>query len=288
MPRAPPRLSLPTLIRTGSALRPKARDLSIVFPHSFRAALLAYLTRSERRVGYARNGRTFLLTDAVEPHRENGKISPIYMGDEYLNLLEPIGCTNDAKGLELRADDDLVHALQKRLPKGRPLIGLAPGAAFGPSKQWPAERYAAVADALTDSIGAQCVLLTGPGEEKTRLAVEKAARNPLLRYDDGNPTVALLKATVSHLDLLICNDSGPRHIAVAFNVPTIVLMGPTSPRYSNGPYEKGEVLRVEVDCGPCQKPICSTDHRCMTRITPQEVVKKALTHLEDRHTAIEK
>ena len=91
--------------------------------------------------------------------------------------------------------------------------------------------------------------------------------------------MALLKATISQLDLLIGNDSGTRHVAVAFGVPTICIMGPTSPVYSEGPYERGQVLRVDVDCGPCQKPICETDHRCMTQITPDTVVQAAMAFL---------
>ena len=85
---------------------------------------------------------------------------------------------------------------------------------------------------------------------------------------------------ISQLDLLIANDSGPRHVAVAFHVPTVCIMGPTSPRYTEGPYERGKVLRVDVDCGPCQKPVCETDHRCMTRIAVEHVVAAAEAALQ--------
>jgi heptosyltransferase-2 len=56
-------------------------------------------------------------------------------------------------------------------------------------------------------------------------------------------------------------------------------MGPTRPVYTEGPYETGRVLRVDVDCGPCQLPVCKTDHRCMTRISPDTVVEAALAYL---------
>jgi heptosyltransferase-2 len=109
-----------------------------------------------------------------------------------------------------------------------------------------------------------------------------AVKCPLIRADAGQPTIAKLKAVVSMLDLLICNDSGTRHIAVAFKVPTVCIMGPTSPKYSAGPYERGEVLRLDVDCGPCQKPVCATDHRCMTRITTEWVLNTATGLLSGR------
>jgi len=121
---------------------------------------------------------------------------------------------------------------------------IAPGAAVGPSKCWPAERYAAVADALHEECGARCVLLTGPGEEATRDAVRAAARTPLLNPYAGPGSIAELKAVIASLDLLIGNDSGPRHIAIAFKKPVICVMGPTSPAYTASPWERGRVLRV--------------------------------------------
>jgi ADP-heptose:LPS heptosyltransferase len=124
------------------------------------------------------------------------------------------------------------------------------------------------------------VLLTGPGEENLAETIAATARTPLTRCDDGVPTIDTLKATVSILNLLICNDSGSRHIAVAFRVPTVCIMGPTSPCYSEGPYERGEVIRVDVDCGPCQKPECDTDHRCMTEIQPEQVASSVVRLLD--------
>jgi heptosyltransferase-2 len=276
----PARPGLLRLLRIGAKLRPHARDLAVVLTHSFRGAFLARLTGARRRLGYARGGRSRLLTDRVEPNRENGNITPTYMTWEYLDLVDTIGCEYDGFGLELAASDRAIAGINEHLVGPGPFVGFAPGAAFGPSKRWLPERYAAVADDLRTRVGAQCVLLTGPGEEDTRDAVQAAAEHPLIVCDEGNPTVDTLKATVSKLDLLVCNDSGPRHVAVAFNVPTICIMGSTAPVYSEGPYEKGSVLRVDVDCGPCQKPICATDHRCMTRINVGEVVDAALAYLK--------
>ena len=270
------------LFAVAKRLRPSARDLAVVFPHSFRAALLARLTKARRRLGYDRGGRRWLLTDAEPPNRANGRIEPVYMAREYLDLLRPLGCADDGQGLELHAKEALRARLAEAWAGEGPLVGFAPGAAFGPSKRWPAERYAAVADALRERVGARCVLLTGPDEADTREAVLKAARHPMLEpQSHGADGIAVLKAVISQLDLLIGNDSGPRHVAVAFGVPTVCVMGPTRPVYSTGPYERGYVLRRPVYCGPCQQPTCATDHRCMLRIAPEEVVARAeevLTH----------
>lgn len=277
-----PRPNLRRMAELAPGIRAAGRDLAVVFPHSFRAGLLAWLAGSRRRVGYDRDGRGFLLTDRIEPYREGGRIAPIYMADEYLELVRALGAEDDKQGLELHADPQSVKGVRRCFTHVGPRIGFAPGAAFGPSKRWPVERYAAVADALYEQTGAVSVLLTGPGEEDTREAFVAAASAPVTICDQADPSIDTLKATVSQLDLLICNDSGPRHVAVAFKVPTVCIMGPTSPRYSCGPYEKGEVLRVDVDCGPCQEPVCDTDHRCMTRITPERVVEAALRQLPGR------
>lgn len=263
----------------GNALRKFRPDLAVVFPHSFRATLTAFLAGARTRLGYARGGRSWLLNRRVDPYRENGRITPIYMATEYLNLVEDLGCYNGTVGLELAAPEAEIAAVRERLGDGGPVVGFAPGAAFGPSKCWLPERYAAVADALADHVGARCVMLTGPGEEQTRAAVQNASKTEWIDPYGASPSIARLKAAVSQLDLLIGNDSGPRHVAVAFNVPTVIVMGSTSPRYSEGPYEQGDVLRVDVDCGPCQRPTCATDHRCMTRISVEQVVRAALRRL---------
>ena len=273
IPARPGLWELPSL---GRRLRPHAADLAVVFPHSFRAALLARLTGAQRRLGYDRDGRAVLLTDTVTPRREKGRIEPRYMAQEYLDLLGPLGCQDDGVGLELRADPQVVDAVSRHFTTRRPRIGFAPGGAFGPSKRWLPERFARVADGLADRLGAQCILLTGPGEEEIRDAVAVRATTSFVVCDGSNSGIEALKAAIAQLDLLICNDSGPRHVAVAFHVPIVCIMGPTSPRYSEGPYERGRVVRVDVDCGPCQKPICKTDHGCMTRITVDMVIEAAL------------
>ena len=275
----PARPGFIAMMALGKQIRPYATDLAVVFPHSFRAAFLAKMGGSKKILGYDRGNRRWLLTDTVEPNREEGKITPVYMSWEYIDLLKPLDAEYDGFGLQLHADERALAGVREHIVGDGPLIGFAPGAAFGPSKQWPVERFAAVADSLHEEVGARCILLTGPGEEKTRDAFLELVRHPVLTCDEGHPTIDTLKATISMLDLLVCNDSGPRHVAIAFNVPTICVMGSTRPVYSEGPYEKGEVVRIDVDCGPCQKPTCSTDHRCMTGIPPQRIVEAALHHL---------
>ena len=274
----PARPSLVAMLAAGRRLRPHARDLTVVFPHSFRAALQARLAGARRIAGYDRGGRRLLLTEAIPPHRENGRIAPRYMAREYLALVAPLGCEDDGEGLTLPVADAERATVRMQPPfdEGRPVVAMAPGAAFGPSKRWLPERFAAVAEQLHQRAGAGIVLVTGPGEEEVREAIVRAANVSVHTAYPGAPTLERMKAVLAEADLLIANDTGPRHVAIAFQTPVICIMGSTSPRYTDSPWERGEVVRIEVDCGPCQKPQCATDHRCMTGITTQRVVEAAL------------
>lgn len=262
-----------------SMVRERRPDVVVVFPHSERGGLTAFLAGAPCRLGYRRGFRGPLLNMLASPHRVNGRITPIYMATEYLQLVERLGCEDDGRGLELHAaEEDRRHA-KGMMAEAGPWVAMAPGAAFGPSKRWPAERYAAVADALYTARGIRTILLTGPGEEDTRDAVLNAAASPVVDTYARAPEIGLLKGILAEADLFIGNDSGPRHMAVAFGKPVICVMGSTSPLYTESPWERGRVIRVDVDCGPCQKPECTTDHRCMTRITPEMVTDAALAHL---------
>jgi heptosyltransferase-2 len=92
-----------------------------------------------------------------------------------------------------------------------------------------------------------------------------------------NPIMSLgaSKAIIRKANLLITNDTGPRHFAIAFDTPVITIFGPTEPEWTTGDYPLEKIVRVDVDCGPCMKRHCSTDHECMTRITADEVFEEA-------------
>ncbi len=278
-----PKSSLLPLMRQAKVLAPMAKDLTVVFPHSFRSALLARLIGSTRRVGYARDGRAPLLTHALAPHMEDGHIIPLYMTQEYLDLVREVGAVDDGAGLELGLRDNLAPLLDPLLAGEGPLVAIAPGATFGPSKRWMPEAFVATADTLAANYGARLVLLTGPDEGDLR--EEMVARAPA-RFIVPAPEIAgigIMKAIIARCDLLICNDSGPRHIAVAFKRPVVCIMGSTSPSYTNSPYEKGIRIRLDLECSPCQKPACPLEHhRCMRDITPEQVVEAAAGLLASR------
>ncbi len=278
----PEKPSFSRMLAIARKIRPAGRDLVVVFPHSFRAALFARLVGGRQRLGYARNGRAWLLTHACAPHRESGRITPVYMAREYVELVAALGCEDDGTGLELGLSENVLQDVKAQLAADKPVIAIAPGAAFGPSKRWMPEAFAETVNRINAVCPATFLLLTGPGEEAIRDAILERATVEFMPMPRADAGLAALKAVISLVDVLICNDSGPRHIAVAFKRPIVCVMGPTSPKYSEGPYEIGQVLRVPLDCSPCQQPVCPLEHhRCMRDISPEQVAQAALRCLTE-------
>jgi heptosyltransferase-2 len=257
----------------------------LVFPNSFSSAVLAAATGARRRVGYRRGGRRWLLSDALEPPREDGHVVPLAMERYYLDLVRRLGCPDTGTHLQLDTEphsDELCEELLRGNGVGveHRLVCIAPGAGFGPSKIWPLRYFAEVARALFDD-GHPVALVHGPGEEDLAEEILARAGPGLLSLGGAGMDLSLLKSVLSRASLLICNDAGARHIAAAFRVPTLVLMGPTSIRYTNLNLERAKLLREPVECAPCQLKVCPIDHRCMTRLLPARVVSEARAALSD-------
>lgn len=262
-------------------------DLGLLLTESFNSALMLFLGRAKRRVGHPRDGRRLLLTDAV-PWPGSGE-NPRWVPkvQVHSSLLEYLGCegANDQRPEVFTAPEDEAEA--ERLlaaggrDAGRPLLAIVPGAAYGASKLWPPERFAKAADALAASRRFQAVVLAGSGEERIAAEIARGMKDRPIRFREGEVSFGALKAIVRRSALMICNDTGPRHLAIAYNVPSVVLMGPTSPLVTHSDYARTTILRQDVPCAPCYLRRCPTDHRCMTLITPEMVVAAAEVLLEN-------
>jgi heptosyltransferase-2 len=209
------------------------------------------------------------------------------MVDYYLALCQYLGC----HGLSQREELHITDACQARadalmekhgIGPETQLIGLNPGGAFGSSKLWLPERFATVADALAERTNVRIILFGSPSERPILEAVASHMEAAPILTEPGELDLDVLKPLMKRCSLLITNDTGARHFAVAFDVPVVCIMGSTSPRYTNVNLERQMIVRVDVDCGPCQKKVCTQDHRCMTRITA-DMVLDAAEKLLDRH-----
>jgi heptosyltransferase-2 len=260
-------------------LHGESPDLAVLFPNSFRHALIAWLAGCRRRIGYDRYGRGPLLTDRLSPLRDrNGTLTPCPILDDYNRLAGAVGCPILSRRLELFTtprDEAAAQAVwhESGLSDCAEVICLNPGAAFGAAKHWPAEHFAALGRMLVDQRGSGLLVLCGPGErELARQIVLQINRPRVTSLADQPLSLGLTKACVRRGDLLVTTDSGPRHFAAAFDRPVVTLFGPTHIAWTETYHPRAVHLQKKVSCGPCQKRVCPLDHRCMKELTPADVL----------------
>ncbi len=153
---------------------------------------------------------------------------------------------------------------------------LNPGAKYGAAKLWPAEKFAAVGDRLIDERGATILVSGSPAERKIIAEVIGHMRRPAADLSATGLSLGGLKDVIRRCDLMVTNDTGPRHVAAAMDVPVVTIFGPTHPEWTEIYYAKERQVAVKVFCGPCQKKTCPLDHRCMTRVTPAIVFERSV------------
>jgi len=257
-------------------LRRGEYNLAVLFPNSFGSAAVLRLAGVKRIVGYARDGRSLLLTDAISVPKA-GEIAA-HQRFYYLELLRRAGLIQIIPDVpDIRLDG--VAGLRAK-GKGRfemlrvklPVIGVSPGAAYGSAKRWLPERFAESAARLAAELGGS-VAVFGSAAEKTMcegVAVTANGRNFA-----GTTTLRAFIEMTAACRVFLTNDSGAMHIASALGVPSVTVFGPTD-ETATGPLGPAALLvREPVDCAPCLLRECPIDHRCMTRVTSDQVVQAA-------------
>jgi heptosyltransferase-2 len=260
-------------------LRRDKVDAAVLFPNSFRTAAVAALGRCRRRIGFDRYRRGLLLTDRLQPVRdEAGRLKPSPIIDDYNRLVAPLGVPDPGHRMELFTtpdDEAAADLVWNDLGLGRypEVIGLNSSGAFGAAKLWPSEYFAELARTLVAKRGCGILVVCGPSERNTaREIVRLAGRSEVVSLADRPVSLGLTKACVRRLDLFVTSDSGPRHFAAAFDRPVVSLFGPTFIEWTETYFPKGINLQKKVECGPCQLRVCPLDHRCMKTLTVNEVL----------------
>jgi len=262
-------------------LRRDKFDWVVLLANSFRTALVARLAGIPRRIGYDRDGRGTLLTDRVRPPRDGRSFAFISAVHYYNNLVRTLGCGEPGEDMVLATSPDDDAVVEKRLAEwgiadAHPLVVLNPGASFGISKLWIPERYAEMADRLIADDGASVVITFGPGERDLAYRIAGAMKEKPYVADDPPGTLGQLKSLIRRADLLLNKDTGPRHFAKAFNRCVVTVFGSTHVEWTHTDYPRERIVRIDVDCGPCQKKVCPLEHhKCMTGVTSDMVYDAA-------------
>lgn len=255
-------------------------DLAVLFPNSLDAALTPWLAGIPRRVGYPTDGRGWLLTHPVSDrsgaagrHHVERYLAIVRAlgGDGTLSLRLPV--TEEAR----RKSDALLR--DHGIAPATPLVAMNPGSVYGSAKRWPADRFAAVADSLVESRGATILLIGSGGERPVLAQVAAHMRRPAVNLGGRTDLLALV-GVLERARLLVSNDTGAMHIAAALGTPVLAVFGPTD-AVATGPLGGyARVVRVPVPCSPCLLRECPIDHRCMTGVTVEEVLRDAQVLLD--------
>ncbi len=259
-------------LRIGRSLKEKNFDLAVILPRSFRAAFQVYLARIPIRMGYRDEGRSALLTHGVARKEEVRNIHRIRY---YQRLIEPLGRTEDlfSPRIFLRDEDQdwAAQWLRERgMPDGRILIGMNPGATYGLAKCWLPSRFGELGKRLSKEWKATFLLF---GKEEERPVAEEILQTLGGSGMNlaGQTDLLQLAALLERCRLLVINDTGTMHVAAAVGTPVVALFGSTDP-VTTGPWGEGHVVvKKDVPCSPCLKRVCPVDHRCMERISVEEV-----------------
>jgi len=318
----------------GQKLRAGDFDLALVLPNSQRSAIEAWLAGIPQRIGYARPWRDFFLTQIIterpgavrmrklsvaEIKRRTGvsPVSKIITGNietgempvlqptahqihEYLHLAAALGANPEPVAPRLEVGANEVPGLDWSLPpQGRRaeyVIGLNPGAEYGPAKRWPVEKFAAAANELYRRMSCEFLIFGGKGDiplanELCELLPVPKANGHLVSLA-GITDLRDLMAGLKICSVLLTNDTGPMHVAAALGTPVVVPFGSTSPELT-GPGLPGDprhrLLKSDAPCSPCFRRECPIDFRCMNGISVETVLEAVLAVLagtsteEERH-----
>lgn len=253
-------------------------DTGVLLTNSFSSAWWFWQGKIERRIGYSLHYRRWLLTDPISYQKQKE-----HQVNTYKRLLAPLGIklSKTAPRLfmkEKEVEESKELLLQRGFVLGKKLIGINPGASYGSAKCWPVEKFRALAMRL---LLEKDLFLVFFGDTTTASLVKEICQGLPKNVINlaGITSLRELACIIKDCDLLITNDSGPMHLAAAFDVPLVALFGSTDHELT-GPYGKEDgVINKKVKCSPCFKRVCPIDFPCMEQISVDEVVEKALKHV---------
>jgi heptosyltransferase-2 len=261
-------------MRITKSIRKSRFDLALLFPNSFESAVMTFLGRVPQRVGYATDGRGWLLTSSLKPTA--GKHHQVHY---YLALAGALSAevTHPSISIEANAEEK-EHATRllgsEGIAPGRGYLVLNPGAAYGSAKRWNEEGFADAGDTLAGELDLDVAIVGSGAERSIAESIQKQMRSRVAVLS-GRTSLETLIGVIAGSSLVLTNDSGPMHVAAALGIPTVAIFGSTDDVVT-GPWgPRTRVVREPVECSPCMLRECPIDHRCMTRVSAEAVCRAA-------------
>jgi heptosyltransferase-2 len=268
------------LMVLGRELRGRKFDMAVLFQNAIQAAVIAWLARIPIRIGFNTDGRGWLLKPAVPLKPEDRRI---HETEYYLRMLSGAGFRTPPPGPVqpmFYLSDQTRRQADERLNElglGKSLVlGVAPGAAYGPAKQWPAVRFADAANLIMAGRPGGVLIFGSAGERRVAREVLDHLKGP--GFDLAGATgLTEAAALIKRCHLFLTNDSGLMHVAAAVGTPLVAVFGSTNPVTTApiGPHVA--MVRHAVACSPCLKPTCcQPSHKCMEAVSAEEVAEQGL------------
>jgi lipopolysaccharide heptosyltransferase II len=262
--------------RLAAELRARKFDVALLLQNAFDAAWLAWRANIPERIGYARDGRSFLLTKPVAVPKP-GEI-PAHETFYYLELLRRAGWLESVPDESFIAmevpEEKRARAAESLIKAGARLhtlrVAIGAGASYGSAKCWPPARFAEIANRLQSQSDADVILFGTAAESAVSNAIASEMRRAPIDLT-GKTSIADLSALLSQCHLFIGNDSGAMHVAAAVGLPVVAVFGSTDPLGTAPVTPRCTVVQEKPYCSPCFLRRCPTDHRCMTKVTPDMV-----------------
>jgi heptosyltransferase-2 len=261
--------------REAEQLRELRADAIVLLTNSFRTAWASRQAGVAKRWGYGAHVRSVLLTRAIARPRTR-----VHQAEYYLHLVRELGL-----GARPGADPGLTphvritpatraraeaYLAQLGVDRSKPLVGLAPGAAYGHAKRWPPKRVAELATRLTGG-GVTCLLVGAEGDRSAGREIESMLPPGARVFNViGRTDLRLFAGLLASCQAFVSNDSGAMHLAAAAGVPVVAIFGPTDERVT-APLGHHDVIIHQVFCRPCMLRDCPIDHRCMRGISVDRV-----------------
>lgn len=270
-PFAHGKFDLGTRLKLGRELRARGYDRAFVLPNSFKSAIAPFIARIPRRTGYAGELRYGLLNDA----RRLDKKTLVRTVDRFIALgLEPGAALPEIPKPQLRTDAGAARAALAGLGRGLPqasVLGLCPGAEYGPAKRWPAEYFAEVANAKLAQ-GWEVWLFGSEQDAAITAAVQALTRNRCLDLG-GRTTLTEVIDLLALTTAVVTNDSGLMHIAAALERRLVAVYGSSDPRHTPPLGARATALYLDLPCSPCFQRECPLGHlKCLKDLHPAAVL----------------
>ncbi|HTG13982.1 MAG TPA: lipopolysaccharide heptosyltransferase II [Blastocatellia bacterium] len=266
-------------------LRRERFDYAVLLPNSFGSALAARAGGAKKIAGYASDGRRLLLDHVISFDPDYKKLHQVRY---YLNIAAQIESklTGESR-VDFERCEPRLHVSEEQKDRARfmlerfgastganAILAINPGATNSTAKRWPAERFAEIADRLSQRDGFETVIVGAESDTEVAERVAGLMRTSAVVLA-GKTSIAELKAVLSCARLVISNDTGAAHVSAALGVSTVVVFGPTEHVSTRPLSQHAVVIRHDVECSPCMLRECPIDHRCMTRLEVEDVYRAA-------------